>query len=283
MLQQPPYESAAIGTFPYLSSLRRIYNASQAAGLYVGLTTEKKILAGDLAQRKILVLPGAEFVPGPVTDAILHWVEGGGTLIVSPDSLLADEYARPADTLVKLGLKMVRREPAPLPHGETVVTEYNADELPRMAFTANGVRLEAVGARQVLECAKADVGGRFQDGVPALVRQQRGRGQLYWLTAALEPASWQRFLSLVARQAGLEPELQLSAEAGSTAEYVEYRVTALQGRRLAYLYNNSDRDVHLVLKPAFAHRGMLDLRTLAPIEAGRLAVPARETAIVEFQ
>ncbi len=283
MLQQPPNQSAEIGTFPYLSSLRRIYNASQAAGLYVGLTTEKKILAGDLAQRKILVLPGAEFVPGPVRDAILHWVEGGGTLIVSPDSLLEDEYARPADTLSKLGLRMVRREPAPLKHGETVVTEYNADELPRMAFTTNGVRLEAVGARQVLECAAAEVGGRFQDGVPALVRQQRGRGQLYWLAAPLEPASWRRFLSMVARQAGLETELQVSAEAGSTAEHVEYRGTELQGRRLAYLYNNSDREAHLVLKPAFAYRGIVDLRSQAPVEAGRLVVPARETAIIEIQ
>jgi len=88
---------------------------------------------------------------------------------------------------------------------------------------------------------------------------------------------------MVARQAGLEPELQVTAEAGSTAEYVEYRVTELQGRHLAYLYNNSDREAHLVLKPALAHRGMLDLRSLAPVEGGRLLVPARETAIVEFQ
>lgn len=283
MLQQLPNESAEIGTFPYLSSLRRIYNASQAAGLYIGLTTEKKILSGDLAQRKILVLPGAEFVPEPVTEAILRWVEGGGTLIVSPDSLLADEYARPADTLVKLGLRMVRHDLAPLKHDETVVTEYNLAELRRMPFTTNGLRFEALGARQVLECPAAEVGGRFQDGVPALVRQQRGRGNLYWLAAALDPASWQRFLSMVARQAGIEPELQVSAEAGSTAEHIEYRVTELEGRRLAYLYNNSDREAHLVLKPAFAHRGMLDLRSQVRIEGGRLLVPARETAIIEFQ
>jgi len=283
MLQQPPNESAVIGTFPYLSSLRRLYNASQAAGLYVGLTTEKKILSGDLARRKILVLPGAEFVPQPVTDAILDWVEGGGTLIVSPDSLLADEYARPAGTLARLGLRMLRREPAPLQHGEQVVTEYNLAELPRLPFTVDGLPLEALGPRQVLESPAAQVQARFPDGVPALLRQHRGRGYLYWLAAELDPASWRRFLSLVARQSGLQPELQLAAEPGSTAEQAEYRITELQGRRLAYVYNNSDRDAHLVLKPAFACRGMLDLRRAARIVAGRLLVPARETAIVEFQ
>jgi beta-galactosidase len=283
MLQQLPQDSAETGTFPYLSSLRSIYNASQATGLYIGLTTEKKILSGDLARRKVLVLPAAEFLPRPVTDAILAWVEGGGTLIVSPDSMLADEYARPVDTLVKLGLRMVRHEPAPLKHGETVVTEYNVGELPRMAFTANGMRLEAVGLRQVLECPTAEVGGRFQDGVPALVRQQRGRGKVYWLAAALEPASWRRFLSMAAQQAGLEPALQVTAEAGSTAEQVEYRLTELEGRHLAYLYNNSERDAHLVLKPRFAYSRILNLRSQATIEAGRIMVPARETAIIEFQ
>ncbi len=282
MLQQPPNESAVIGTFPYLSSLRRLYNASQAAGLYVGLTTEKKILAGDLAQRRILVLPGAQFVPQPVTDAILDWVAGGGTLIVSPDSLLADEYARPAGTLARLGLRMLRREPAPLQHGEQVVTEYNLAELPRLPFTVDGLRFEALGPRQVLEGPAAQVQARFPDGVPALLRQQRGRGNLYWLAAELDPASWRRLLSMVARQSGLQPELQLAAEPGSSAEQAEYRITALQGRRLAYVYNNSDRDAHLVLKPAFACRGMLDLRRSAQIVDGRLLVPARETAIVEF-
>jgi beta-galactosidase len=283
MLQQPPDQSAEAGTFAYLSSLRRIYNASQATGLYVGLTTEKKILAGDLAQRKIMVLPAAEFVPGPVRDAILSWVEGGGTLIVSPDSLRADEYARPADTLARLGLRMVRCEPAPLKHGETVVTEYNVGELPPMAFTVNGTRFEAVGLRQVLDCPASEVGGRFRDGVPALVRQQRGRGTVYWLAAALEPGSWRRFLSMVARQAGLGPALKVTAEAGSTAEQVEYRVTESEGRHLAYFYNNSERDSHLVVKPEFAYGRMLDLRSQAPIQAGRLFLPARETAIIEFQ
>src|SRR5689334_24676768 len=47
MLQHDPDEYRDVDTTPYLSELRRIYNASQSIGLYIGLTTEKKILADD--------------------------------------------------------------------------------------------------------------------------------------------------------------------------------------------------------------------------------------------
>ncbi|HUJ19985.1 MAG TPA: beta-galactosidase, partial [Bryobacteraceae bacterium] len=181
MLQQLPEESREMGGFPYLSALRRIYNASQSTGLYVGVTTEKKILAGSLRQHKILVLPAVEFLPQSVTGAILHWVESGGTLIVSPDSLLADEYARPAGTLGALGVRLVRREPARLKRGERVVTQYNLADVPRTPllkdgkpYLADGVALEAAGGKQVLECEAARVAARFPDGSPALLRLPRG-------------------------------------------------------------------------------------------------------------
>ncbi len=282
MLQQLPEESGEIGTFPYLSALRRIYNASQSLGLYVGLTTEKKILSGDLEQRKVLVLPGAEFLPEAVAGAIWRWVENGGTLVVSPDSMLADEYARPADRLSKLGVHIIRREPAPLKHGDKIVTRYNEGELPRVPFIAQGMQFEAAGGRQVVECRAANVYGRFPDGAPALLRLPLGRGTAYWLTAPLEPASWQRFLAWVAERANLKPEMQISRAEGGAAREVEYRVTTFDGRRLAYLYNSSDQDLRLLLKPGFAFTSILDRRNETRLQSGRLALPARETAVLEF-
>jgi beta-galactosidase len=289
MLQQLPGESAEIDTFPYLSTLRAVYNASQSAGMYVGLTTEKKIQSGDLERRKLLVVAGAEFVPQTTVEAILRWVQGGGTLVVAPDALLADEYARPADTLGKLGLRLVRRDPAPLQHGEKVVTEYNAAELPRMEFTLpDGSRLAAAGGRQVLECAASQVLGRFADGTPALIRLRRGRGMIYWLAAPLEPASWRRLLGLAGATAGLQPELQVlredaARENAGPMEDVEYRLTTLDGRRLAYVYNGSDRDLQLSLKARFPFQSLIDRRTEKALKDTRFVLPARETAILEFR
>jgi beta-galactosidase len=276
MLQHLPDESRETGTFPYLAELRRVYNASQSTGLYVGLTTEKKILAGDLRQRKVLVVPSAEYVAGGVPEEILRWVESGGTAVVSPDSLLADEYARPASVLESLGLRLVGREPPALKRGEKVVTEYNLPDLPRVPLTIGGAVFEAAGGRQILECGPANVVARFPDGRPALVRAARGRGVVYWLAAPLEPASWGRFLSRVAGEAGLKPELQVRPP-------VEYRVTTLEGRRLAYLYNDSDEDRALELEPAFAFTAIVDRRSESTLPANRLRLPARETAILEFR
>jgi beta-galactosidase len=276
MLQHVPADSRETGTFPYLTELRRIYNASQSAGLYIGLTTEKKILSGGLERLKVLVLPAAQFVPEKVTAEILRWVDGGGTLIVSPDSLLADEYARPKDTLRALGARLIRTEPPRLKRGERAVTSYNFADLPRMPFTAGGKGLQAAGARQILQCAPSSVMSKFQDGNPALLRLPHGRGFVYWLAAPLDGASWSSFLTLAAEAAGLKPDLRVTPE-------VEYRVTEVEGRRLAYLYNNSGQDLRLTLQPSFAFNRIVDRRTETPLAGRVLSLPARDTAILEFR
>jgi hypothetical protein len=291
MLQQLPLQSRAMDSFPYLSELRRIYNASQSAGLYVGVTTEKKILAGDLQQRKVLVLPAAEFVPERVVAAILKWVAGGGTLIACPDSILADEYARPTVTLRSLGLSLTRRESPRLKRGEMLVTEYNLPDLPRMPliqsggkpFTVDGAPLAAAGGRQILECGASDVISRFEDGSPAIVRLRREKGTIYWLASPLEPESWGRFLSHAGAESGLKPELRVVRDSGGAVPELEYRTVALGGVRLAYFYNNSDRQLRLALQPAFPFTRVVDRRKEAQLQGTTLDLPARETAILEFR
>jgi len=291
MLQQLPLQSRAMDSFPYLSELRRTYNASQSAGLYVGLTTEKKILAGDLQQRKVLVLPAVEFVPERVVAAILKWVENGGTLVVCPDSLLADEYARPTATLRSLGLRLTRREPPRLKRGELLVTEYNLPDLPRMPlkktggkpFTVDGVPLTAAGGRQIIECRAPEVMARFEDGAPAAIRLPRSKGTIFWLAAPLDPPSWALFLSQAAADSGLKPDLRVVRDTGGAIPELEYRTVASGGVRLAYLYNNSDQDLQLALQPAFPFTRIVDRRKEAQLEGTSLILTARETAILEFR
>jgi hypothetical protein len=297
MLQQIPEESRDVDTTPYLSEMRRIYNASQSIGLYIGMTTEKKILAGDFQGQKILVLPSVQYLPENVTNKILRWVEDGGTLVVSPDSLVGDEYARPSRAAQLLGLTITRPEPRPFNNG--AVTNYNLPDLPRMPllndrgslFIAGDFGLEAVAGdswkpsspRQIIECNPSNIIAHFENGAPALVRLHRGRGLVYWLAAPLFPESWGRFLSYVAKNSGLKPDLLVRREAGGSAPEVEYRVTGFDGGRLAYFYNNSDQDLHIMLQPQFGFNSIVDRRTETPLPASGLPLPARETAIVQFQ
>jgi hypothetical protein len=213
MLQQVPDHSRETDSNPHLSALRQIYNDSQSAGLYVGITTEKKVLAGDLETRKILVLPSVEFLPEPVTHKILRWAERGGTLVVSPDSLVGDEYARPSQAARLLHSRAIREGPAHPKRGE----------------------------------------------------------------------SWGRFLSVVAENARLKPEHIVTRQDSGTAPEVEYRVTSFDGGRLAYFVNNSDQDVRIALQPAFSFTRIVDRRTETALPEPKLLLPARETAIVQFQ
>jgi hypothetical protein len=286
-----PSESREAGNTPYLSELHRIYNASQFSGLYVGLTTEKKIIANDLQQRKILVLPSVEYLPAGVTNKILHWVDGGGILVVSPDSLIADEYARPSQRPPVPGLRVLRRDAPRLKRGEKFVTDYNLADLPRMPllsrggepFILGGVALEAAGMRLMVECDPASVMAHFRDGGPALIHLRSGRGHIYWLTTPLLPESWGRFLSSIAEKSGLKPDLLVSNEEGGPVSDIEYRVIGFEGGHLAYFYNSSDRDVNLFLRPRFLFKQILDRRTETPLSGTRLLLPRRETSIVQFR
>ncbi|MFL6354528.1 MAG: beta-galactosidase [Bryobacteraceae bacterium] len=297
MLQQTPEQSRETNTTPYLSEMRRVYNASQSIGLYIGMTTEKKILAGDLQARRILVLPSVEYLPDNVTNKILRWVEGGGTLVVSPDSLVGDEYARPSQAAQLLSLRI--RRPEPSAFGETFITDYNIRDLPRMPllndsrglFIAGGFGLEAVARgssrpsspSQIIECNPSNVIAHFENGAAALVRLHRGRGVVYWLAAVLFPESWGRFLSFVAENSALKPDLLVRREAGGAVPEVEYRVAPFEGGRLAYFYNSSDHDLKITLQPQFAFHSILDRRTETALSGSGLLLPARETAIVQFQ
>jgi hypothetical protein len=291
MLQQVPEESREVDTTPYLSEMRRIYNASQSIGLYIGLTTEKKILGGDLQGRRVLVLPSVEYLPENATNKILRWVESGGTLVVSPDSLVGDEYARPSQAAQLLGLRVIRPDPPQLTLGEPSVSGNNVPILQRMwllndigsLFKAGGFGLEAAGARQIIDCDRAAVIAHFENGAPALIRLRRGAGSVYWLAAPLRAESWGRFLSFVAENSGLTPDLLVRREAGGAAPEVEYRVAGFDGGRLAYFYNSSDHDLQITLQPQFAFNSVLDRRTETALSVPGLPLPARETAIVQFR
>jgi hypothetical protein len=291
MLQQLPHDSREMDSTPYLSEMRRIYNASQSAGLYIGMTTEKKILLGDLHRRTILVLPSVQYLPTNVINEIQRWVESGGTLVVSPDSLLGDEYARPSQVARSWGLQIVRRELPRLRRGEKFVTDYNLRDLPRLPLLnengqpliTDGLALQAAGMRQTIQCDPAAVIAHFTDGVPAIVRLRRGCGTIYWLAAPLVPESWSEFLSFVAANSGLKPELVVTREEGGTAPEVEYRVTALDRGRLAYFVNNSDQDLRIALHPGFPFTSIVDRRTEMPLSEPKLLLSARETAILQFR
>ena len=290
MLQHLPEESKDTGTFPYLFSLGELYDSSQSAGVYVGLTTEEKILDGDLARRKLLILPSAKFMPPSVTHRIESWVRDGGTLVVWPDSLLADEYAKPVSTMESLGLHLLRSVPPTFRRGEKQVTEYNLPDLPRASidlarqdiFSKTAPVLKAVGERQVIRCNPHWVLGKFSDGSPALIHVTLGKGNLYWLASPLDPVSWAHLLPLLAERAGVSAPLRVSSSGSDVLPALEFRATPYSGNYLAYFCNNSSQTLRFNLEPEFHFTKILNLRSGKPLAGAKMVLPGHATSIVEF-
>jgi hypothetical protein len=60
-------------------------------------------------------------------------------------------------------------------------------------------------------------------------------------------------------------------------------VTASGASRLAYFYNNSGRDLRLLLQPDFRFTRILGRRDETQLPGTRFELAARETAILEFR
>lgn len=140
-------------------------------------STELRREAESLDRYKVLVAPSLKYVDQAVVDQLETFVRGGGTLVVSdPEALAWDLDAHPldADRRVLLGVETVR---------------------PR----AGGSAIEFVGAYDGLSAAPYnrpyEVGGsqpdgltvlgRYDDGAPAVVAHELGRGRVIFAPGSL--------------------------------------------------------------------------------------------------
>ena len=98
---------------PYLVELRRSYLASQFLDVYREFISEKQIGQGKLTQYKILVIPGVSHMREAVFKKILSFDYQGGVVLLSPQSLIYDEYHRESDYLVRLGVGVRKMDNPP--------------------------------------------------------------------------------------------------------------------------------------------------------------------------
>lgn len=83
----------------HLPELRSAYEGTFFLDADVGFVTERTVLEGGLAGRKLLIVPAASHTPAAVAAAIRRWVETGETLWLVGDCLTHDE---PNGTLAAL-------------------------------------------------------------------------------------------------------------------------------------------------------------------------------------
>ncbi|HUV38405.1 MAG TPA: beta-galactosidase, partial [Planctomycetota bacterium] len=99
---------AAQGTkTPYTLEIERTYGAAVRLDAPVAFASSKMILEGRLDAFKVLVVPSARYVNAGVWEKIVDWTKRGGTLVITPTSLVADEYNRKRTYLADIGIEIV--------------------------------------------------------------------------------------------------------------------------------------------------------------------------------
>lgn len=175
-----------------------LYLALRHAQHAVDLVTEEDVLAGALKDFDVLYVAG-EWIDRRAVPKLDAWVKAGGTLYACAGLGRLNQFGEPEPTMLALlGLRGATVE-----RGAAVVrTLLELPHLGPMDTIALGKdRIEAVGMRQRLEPADAEVLGTWQDGNAAVTARRHGKGQVFavgglpgtsWMKTAVRPIPFAR-------------------------------------------------------------------------------------------
>jgi len=297
-LQLPP-EMLTWRTTPFLAEMQKAYAASQFLDAKVTFVTERQVLNGKLERYKLLLVAGARNVPAAVADGIWKYASQGGHVLITPESLLGDEYNRPRDYLARLGVK-IRETRRPRTAGRGgLVQGYDQSFSQDVAFSGEAAEklkavesgrfgrlgdVEAAGVRQTIDViGAAEVLFQYPDGKPAIVRWRLGNGMIDYAAASLEERSYAAMLETLAGDAGVSRPVRVRVLDKGAKWGVEARFARLAGRRLLYVSNFNPHPVVLSVDATSGPvEALTELRSSTVLRGNRITVPARQTDIYEL-
>ncbi|HJZ45921.1 MAG TPA: beta-galactosidase [Roseiflexaceae bacterium] len=208
----------------------------------------------DLSGYRAVLVPNLYLADEQVAGSLERFVGGGGTLVMSPLSGIADASDHiypggyPAPFRKLLGLRIEEFDPYPLDHANHLIT-------------ADGERFETWLWSDIiaLEGAQsiASYGADFYAGRPAIARHALGQGQSYYLGTCLGPHGMAWLLDRALGEAGVRPPVEVP-------EGVEVGQRAGPRQRFTFVLNYNDQAIEIRL-PAPAHDllgGQMNAETL---------------------
>ena len=259
MLQLPPsLRQSRQG--PHLFAMQTVYNGTLYLDAFTRIATERQIDRGELEHVRVLILPAVEYQNAGTVARILNWVESGGTLVMTPNTWLGDEYARNADYLSRLGVtvagmampgvRVTEARPDIEREGGFImgavseveledVPKADLDVLPIGPFAGRRLSLQGWGVQQKLSSVAegAEALARFADGAPALLRIPCGQGEVYYLATPLTEESFGDFMDPMFDAAGFPRPVRIVSPSGDRVFGVECRTVAADGGYLTYVIN----------------------------------------------
>jgi len=297
IIQVPPHLVRA-GRTPYLDAVFSTWQGSRYLGCRIGFVSEKQILAGKLERFKLLIVPAVKYTRPEVVDALLDYIDRGGTAVVVPESFLFDQYARQNDRIADLGLKIKEVTlPEVLGEGERV-RNYDQSitqtivygEVKGAVRTADldifkGKRLtfQTRGLVQTLDPGDNPVLAAFDDGRPAIVLLARGKGSIYYLASPLVTEDYHGLLARLAEKLALTRPVLAVDSKGELVTGVEVRAVERESYLLVCACNLSGRPAEFDLEGEIALGKITDLRRLRDLPGRHVRLAAYEETIFRVE
>jgi beta-galactosidase len=231
--------------FSNVEVLRDLYRPLAERGVAVDLVSP----LADLSARALVVIPLLGLIDEEISQSLVEYVDGGGTLLVAPRTGRYDLEGRLRPD----------RPPGPLAGVCGIeVTEYDV----LLEGRANGVRGEAIEASSrwwcdLIETTTAETlavyTSGFYAGRPAVTWNRSGEGGAMYLGTYLDERGCRDLLHAALERAGIQPSLSLPP--GCEAQ---------RRHGLTFLFNHTDTE-----KIAEVPEGLVDALSGEPV-AGRL-------------
>jgi beta-galactosidase GanA len=262
------FPSAQGNKTPYTLETEKTYAAAAALDAPVGFVSSQQVREGIPASLKIIIVPGVRYMEEDVFKKLTDWVQAGGTLIITPTSLIADQYNRKRDYLATLGLTITSEE---LPEfmagdakrgieqtgeldfiqGPVAKTIVKKEPTRKIALHTghDAIPLSAAGVIQTVTASPDwHATGDYEEGGAALLERGLGKGRICYECAQLTVESRRTLLDTVLN--AVKRPIRAVQKGGGYPEGVESRTVEKDGNWLTYVTNTNDKTVEVELKSA---------------------------------
>ena len=260
---------------PFTLEVERTYAAAVRLDTPVGFASSRRIQEGVLKEFKLLLVPGCRYLNAEVFKRITDWVREGGTLLITPTSMIADEYSRRRNYLGDLGIKIVAEELPKLmagdakrgidqsgeldfiqgPVAKTIVKEQPKRQMKAVSPSPDPLWPAVLDAEGVIQTVAASADWKamsvYSDsGDPALLARELGNGTIFYMAGQMAVPSRKVLLDWLMNKLGFDRPVRALTPDGGYPDGVESRTVPHADGYLTYLHNQmgEERAVRLEVK-----------------------------------
>ena len=267
LIQRHPGNPKGGAQTPYTLELEKCYRAGTVLDTGMGFVTSRMAKLGISKDVKVLIVPGAYFANKDEVKAIWDYAKAGGTVVITPTSLVADEYNRRVDYLKEIGVEIVKETVPKYLSGKAAAgverpgSEYDfiqgpiaptvVEDEPTATLKGTGT-LAGRGIRQTLKLSgEWRALYKYDDATPAVATRSLGKGVVMYVAMQLEEPSMAALLDGVYGDCKVVRPVRAKDAQGKDIPGLECRaVPSKDGGLLVYLYNMTEKTV----KPRLLYR-----------------------------